>query len=151
MITKKDVEIISHLRSNSRKKITKIAESINMPVTTIYDRLRNAERRFIDKHTTLLDFSKIGYPVHSHVVVDVNKESKEGLYNFLLGHSNINSLYKINYGEKLLCETVFKNIDDFESFIESLEKDHIVSNIQVHHISEQLRKEDFLTDVNHIN
>lgn len=150
MITEKDTKILSHLRRDGRKKITEISKEIGIPATTIYDRLRALQKRYVRKHSVLLDFKKIGYPLVSYVTIEVNKDKKNQLYEHLMKNANVNSLYKINYGSKLLLETVFQSISQFESFIDALEKFNI-TGIQINHVSEELKKESFLTEAHHFS
>jgi len=53
MLSKKDAKIISHLRNNARTKITNISRELKIPVTTIYDRVRAHENKFIKKRAKI--------------------------------------------------------------------------------------------------
>ena len=44
MFSTKDAQILSFFRDNARKKITHIASETNIPVTTIYDKVRVHEK-----------------------------------------------------------------------------------------------------------
>ena len=149
MFSKKDAQIISHLRNNARKKITHISKELKIPVTTVYDKVRAHEKKFVKKHVTLLDFSKLGLNAKASVAIKVERNSKEELQKFLMGHPNVNSLSKINFGSDFLAEVVFKNIADVENFVESLERNYSISQIQIFSIIEELKKEEFLTKPEH--
>jgi DNA-binding Lrp family transcriptional regulator len=148
IISKKDAQIISHLRNNARKKITQISKEIHIPVTTIYDKLRNYEQKFTKKHTTLLDFPKLGLNGRSHVAIKVEKNSREELKKFLIEHPNVNSLSRINFSSDFLAEVVFKTIIDVQNFVEKLVEKYD-AKIQIFNIIEELKKEDFLTKEEH--
>ncbi len=149
-ISTKDAEIISHLRNNARKKITHIAQETNIPVTTIYDKLRVHDKRIVDKHTTLINFSEIGMHARAHIAINVPLEKKSELQEFLTNNSNVNSLYKTSFGSDFLAEVVFRNSGEVENFIEYLEKEYQTENVQSFNIVQDLKKEAFLTDKNHI-
>ncbi len=149
MFTEKDAQIISHLRNNARKKITHISKEMQMPVTTIYDKIRAHEKKFVKKHVTLLDFPKLGLHAKANVVIKVGKDSREALQRFLVEHPNVNSLSKVNFGSDFLAEVVFRNAADVENFVEKMEEDYNVSGIQVFNVIEELKKEEFLTKPEH--
>lgn len=151
MISKKDAEIISHLRNNARKKITVIAKQTGIPVTTIYDKLRAHEKKFIKKHTTLLDFQKFGLYAKASIAINVDRDSKEALQKFLFDHPNVNSLSKVNFGTDFLFEVVFKSQNDLENFSENLEREYKITRLQIFNIIEELKREDFLTKPEHLN
>jgi len=149
MLSKKDIEIISHLRNNARKKITTISRQTNIPVTTIYDKVRVHERKFIKKHTSLLDFQKMGFLATAHIAIKVEKDSREALQKFLLEKPNINSLYKTNFGTDLLAEGIFKDTAELQNFKEEIEEKFHTNEIRIFNIIEELKKEEFLTKKEH--
>ena len=61
MINIKDRQIISHLRNNARIPLTTMSKLTKIPVSTLFDRLKTNEDDIITKHTSLLDFAKLGY------------------------------------------------------------------------------------------
>ncbi len=149
MISRKDAEIISHLRKNSRKKVTHIAKDIGVPVTTIYDRLRYHEKKGVLKHISLIDFSKLGLHSKLHVAIKTERDSRESLEQFLLAHPNINSLYKVNYGYDYLLEAVFSDLGKAQQFTDSLEDKG--AKVEIFHIIEELKKEHLFTSPEHSN
>ena len=151
MFPKKDLKIISHLRNNARKKITHISKEMQIPVTTIYDRLRIHEHRgVIKKHVALLDFKKLGYETKVNFAVKAKKDSREELQEFLMQNKNVNSLSRINYGFDFLFEGIFKNFSESENFIDEIEKKFGFEEIRKFHVVEELMKEEFLTKDIHL-
>ena len=149
MFSKKDALVLSHLRNNARKKITHISKEMQIPVTTIYDRLRAHEKKFVKKHVTLLDFPKIGLHAKANVAIKVEKDSREALQEFLMEHPNVNSLSKVNFGSDFLAEVVFKDISCVQNFVEDIEKNYSIDEIKIFNVIEELKKEDFLTKPEH--
>ena len=72
MINKKDILIISNLRIDARMPLTKMSRKTNIPVSTIFDRLKINENGLIKKHTCILNFSKLGYNVRANIAFKVN-------------------------------------------------------------------------------
>ena len=85
----------------------------------------------------------------ANIAIKVERNSKEELQNFLMKHPNVNSLSKINFGSDFLAEVVFKSIADVENFVEGLERNYSISQIQIFSIIEELKKEEFLTKPEH--
>lgn len=150
MISKKDIEIISHLRNNARKKITHISKETNMPVTTIYDKVRAQEKKFVKKHATLLDFSKLGFLSSAHIAIKVEKDSRESLQKFLQEKPNINSLYKTNFGTDFLAEGIFRDTAELQNFKEEVEEKFHINEIRIFNTIEELKKEEFLSKPEHM-
>lgn len=146
MISFKDAEIIAQFRKNARRKITEISKEINIPATTIYDKVAmNEKKGLFRRHVTIIDFNKLGMFYKQHIVIKTGKQNKRELEEFLLTHPNINSLYKLNLGSDFLVETIFRSLDEFERFIENIEKLGSC-DVQVNQIAEELRKESFLSN-----
>jgi len=146
-----DKIVISNLRKDSRKNVTKISRRYGIPVTTLYDRMNHTQKRFVIKNTSLLNYPELGFPVVCHVAFVPNKASKHELLPFLMEHKNINSLYKVDFGTSLIAETVFRDITSLEIFLEQLERDYSASEIKTTHITQALKKEDFLNNVEHFD
>jgi DNA-binding Lrp family transcriptional regulator len=149
MLSKKDAQIISHLRNNSRKKITDISRETGIPVTTIYDKVRMHNKHFVKKHTTLLDFPSMGLHAKAHISIKVKKSSKDELQKFLLQHPNVNSLSKIGFESDFLAEVIFKDSGEVENFVENIDRNYQINKIQIFNVVDELKKESFLTDSEH--
>jgi DNA-binding Lrp family transcriptional regulator len=150
MISKKDAEIISHLRKNAREKITTISKHTDIPATTIYDKVRVHEKKIVKKHVTLLDFPKLGLNATAHIAITTERNTKDALQRYLLEHPNVNSLYKANFGSDFIAEVVFKNFSEVESFVEGLEDNYKTNRVQIFNIVDELKKEDFMTKPEHV-
>ena len=149
MITIKDAQILSHLRNNARKKVTHISDALEIPVTTIYDKIRAHEKKFVKKHVTLLDFPSLGMHARANLAIRVDRDIKPQLQTYLMQHPNVNSLSKVNFNADFIAEVVFPNMVLVEDFVDNLEKKFNVNNIQVYSIIDDLKKEDFLTKLEH--
>ncbi|MBS3121890.1 Lrp/AsnC family transcriptional regulator [Candidatus Woesearchaeota archaeon] len=149
MITNKDVNLLSHLRTNARQKVTEISKSTGMPATTIYGRIKVHETSgLVKKHVALIDFSKLGYTTTSLIALKVEKEKREQLENYLSAHPNMNSLYRINYGHDFLVEMVFENMSRLQCFLDETEMKFSVEKPVFFNIINELKKEVFLSREN---
>jgi Lrp/AsnC family transcriptional regulator, leucine-responsive regulatory protein len=142
----KDLLILAHLRNDARITLTNLSKKTNIPISTIYDRLKMQEEGFIQKHTTLIDFAKLGYNTRANITLKVDREQREAIKEYLIKHQNVNSVYKINSGYDFLIETVFKNIKDLEDFMEILDQKFKITDSQTHYIINDIKREAFMAN-----
>lgn len=142
MLSQKEVSVLNQLRRNSRCKLTDLAQHLEIPVTTLYGRLRSWEKKLIRKHTCLIDFSRLGYGKSVYFVLKA-KERKAELRDFLHAHHQVNSLLRINYGFDFLLEGIFRDEKEATLFMEELE-DRFHPEIQMLNVIEELKREEFM-------
>jgi DNA-binding Lrp family transcriptional regulator len=143
---KKDLVILSHLRSDARKSLVDLSKKTGIPASTIYDRVNVHEKGAIRRYTALLDFEKLGFHGRVYVAVKLdNPQKREELLEFLQNHNTVNSIYKINLGYHYLFEAVFKNVSEAESFIDVLQDKFGLDEKHIFNIIEEVKKEEFLT------
>ena len=143
MLKRKDLLIMSHLRLNARQRLTKISRRTHIPVTTIYDNIKKYENRFIKKYTSILDFRKIGFNAKSKIAIKT-KGSKNEVLDYLLGHPNVNSLYRVTSDYDILAEVVFRELRDVDCFLDVLNRRFKIERSVVLNISEEIKKEAFM-------
>lgn len=147
MLSEKDNEIIRHLRGNARAKIVGLSKKLNLPVTTLYSKLRRYEQKLIKKHTSLVDFTQLGYFKSVYLVLKANRSAngsqKQELKEFLAGHGSVNSLFRINYGYDYLVECIFRDEKEVTDFLGKLQ-DEFGSEVQMHNVIEELKREEFM-------
>jgi len=135
--------ILSELRKDGRKSLTQIAKKTNIPISTLFDRLKHYRGSLVSKFTTLLNFSMFGLNTRATIVLKVNKRSREDLKIFLKNHSRVNSLYRINNGFDFMVEGLFYDVKELEYFLNELENyDVLVS--KVYYIIDDIKREAFL-------
>lgn len=100
----------------------------------------------ITKHTSLLDFAKLGYSARATILLGLSKESRSDAKRFLTLHPNVNSLYKINNGYDYLVEGVFHNLREIDEFLDSVEEKFTIQQKQVYYIIDELAREKFLEE-----
>ena len=146
MIKRKDLLIVSLLRKNARETLTNMSKTIKMPISTIYDKLKSNEGGLIKKHTTLLDFSKIGFNTRASMLLRIKKSTRAQAREYLLKHQNINNVYKINNGYDFLVEVVFRHIREVEEFIEAIEEKFEIDAKEVYYLIDEIKREAFMSD-----
>ena len=145
-LTKKDMQIITALRNNARESLTKISRKTGIPVSTIFDKIKDTP--LITKNTCLLDFSQLGFNTRAKVTIKVERETREELRNYLTKSANVNSLYKINSGYDFLAELVFRDIKELEEFMELIRDRFKIIEDNVLYLLEDIKREEFMIDDN---
>jgi DNA-binding Lrp family transcriptional regulator len=136
---------LQHLRADARTNLTTISRRTGIPVSTIFDRIKAYEHRFVRRFTALLDFAALGYAVHTSILLKVDPQSREKVKAYLLAHQQVNSLSRINNGYDYAAECVFTSIREAEEFVEGLEMQFLIRDRQVFHIIEELAREKVMT------
>ena len=141
----KDYSIIGYFRSNARMSLTKLSKATKIPVSTLFDKLRDYEnRKIIQKHTAIIDFKKLGYDIKLQILLAVEKERKESLQKFLYRHPRVNTILRINNGYDYMIEAIFKNMEELDEFTRNLEE-HEPKDKKELYIMEDIKREEFLT------
>jgi DNA-binding Lrp family transcriptional regulator len=146
--TRKDILLMTYFRRNARENLTQISRWTNIPVSTIFDKLREFEKGLIQRHTTLVDFRKLGFDIRINILFKVSKDSRDEFREFLIGNENINSVYRINSGFDYFVEGIFKDMSDLQRFTELLERFKIEAKQELF-ILEDIKRESFLTEEIH--
>ena len=146
MVKAKDLLILTHFRKNSRISLTKLSKATKIPISTIFDRLKSNEDGIIIRHTSLIDFSKLGYNVKVQIALKAPKDKKEEIREFLLKNERINSVYRITNGYDFLVEGIFRGIVESEGFIEILQDRFDVKEIKPFFVIEDIMREKFMSD-----
>ncbi len=144
MLNKNDIIVISYLRANARKNITRMSRETNIPASTIFDKLKRFEKSFISKYTTLLDFKKLGYE-RAKILIKVENRDKERFVDFAKKHEMVNAAYKINSRYDFLLEIVFKKLEDYYRFLDELKEFNILMK-EDYYIMEYIKIEGFLAN-----
>ena len=135
----KELELLKHLRNNSRRSLVRISKEINVPVSTLFDMLKRLESNIITKHVSLLDFSKLGYNIKINFAI--KSKQKRELKDFLLNHSNVNTLSSSINDCDFYAECIFKEMKDMIDFKEKVES--FDSKVEENFVIEELKKEGF--------
>ena len=137
----KELILLRHLRSNARKSLAKISKETKIPVSTLFDTLKKLENSVIKKHTSLIDFSKLGYSFK--VIFSIATRQKKEMRAWLLQHPNINTLSSSINDYDFHFECLFKDLKEHVDFKESLEKFHI-TRLDETFVVDELKKEGFV-------
>jgi len=144
ILNQKTISLISYLRGDSREKLTAISKKTGIPISTLFDLLKELQDDVITRCTVLLDFHKLGFHTRSQLFLKIKSENQEKILNFLSNQNCINSIYKTNNGWNLIAETVHKNNKELDSFIEQLHEKCSIDDHKIHYLIDDIQKENFL-------
>ncbi|MFH1439799.1 MAG: Lrp/AsnC family transcriptional regulator [Candidatus Woesearchaeota archaeon] len=145
-----EIKILTSLRRNSREPISKISNETNTALSTIYDKLKRLEEKYIKKHTSLLNFEKLGFKIKANVVINIDKKERETFRRFIEKTNIINSAYKVNHDFDFIIECIFKDYNQMKLFLEEMDDKFNIKERKVHHLIECIKQEDFLADAGHL-
>ncbi len=143
---KSDMLLMVHLRRNSRTSLTSIARNTKIPISTLYEKLKNKSGNLFKKFTTIIDFGAIGFNSRVTVVVKTMFEKREDMLNYLLRHPNVNNVYRINNGFDFQYEAIFRNLKEQEDFMEDFENLFPIKKKEVYCVVDDVKREGFLED-----
>ncbi len=144
-MNEKDIAIISSLRGDARMALTEISKKTQIPVSTIFDRLKLHEKTVIKKHTSIVDFEKMGYNSKTVMVLKTKYDKRVLLKDYLESHNNVNNLYITNSGYDFMIETVFRNQKETQDFVDEIERHFELQEVKAYNIIEDVHREKFLS------
>lgn len=146
MLKDKELKLLSFFRNNSRMSLTKMSRLTKIPVSTIFDKLKEYEAsNLIRKHTSLLDFKKLGYDIKTQLLISSGKDSRDSLQKFLVQHPKVNTVFRINNGYDFLVEAIFRNMRELDDFTKTLDEYNPTEKKEFF-VMEDIKREEFLSN-----
>jgi len=115
----KDKKILYELQENCRQTIAEIAKKTRLPRDVVVYRIKKLEETgVIERHHTMLNHSKLGYPLYVYVCFscyNIKTEEETKFINYLKGHKQIiyvaknSGKYDFTIG---VCAKDYKQFDD---------------------------------------
>ena len=146
----KDLFVLAALREDARMSFAEMSKRTGIPQSTLFDRVRVNEGGIIKKHTSLIDFEKLGFGTIVKIAVKADKNDRAALQNFLISNRNINSVYRINNEFDFFFEGIFKNMNDLRCFKEEMISKFKLEAETMFYIIEELKREDFLSSIERV-
>ncbi len=141
---KNEMMLITNLRKNGRMPLTELSRITSLPVSTLHEKLKQQIQNGVLKPTALVNFEKIGYNTRAYILLSVEQDEKEKLYEQLKKNRNVNTLCRVNNGWSIIMECVFKDMYSLEDFVEKIEKNFHIRQKQVHYVLAEFKREEFL-------
>ena len=141
IIKEKYLKLLRYLRNNARVPLTNISKLTGTPISTLHDRLKLSEKNYITKHTSLINFPKLGFNVRANILLSTTDTEKVSA--FVLMNMNINSAYNLQGNHNFLLDCVFHDLPAFNEFMVDLSLLPIQTK-EVYFINGDIKREAFL-------
>lgn len=115
----KEREILKRLRHGKRVNVSAIARELKLPISTVADRIKRIDKRYVLKRSSLLDYSTFGYVSNHMLAIKAGQGEKEQMLQFLKQQNCVNSIYHTNSNFSFLVEVVFRDNLEFINWLES--------------------------------
>lgn len=145
MLDEKELMILSHLRTDARKNLSKIARATNIPVSTVFDKIKKYDHSIVERYTPILNFAELGY-IKVSFTFSADGDDRQKLKQHILNNKNVNTAFTTNEGKCFFVEGIFKDEGEIELFTDELDQ-YDITEKKEHHIHEELKKEAFLTNI----
>lgn len=136
------ISLLNELRTNARESLTRLSKKTGIPISTIYDKLKEFNESYITKHTIIVDFKKLGYALRVSFLIKAQKDEKGICKEYLMNSSIVNNLFKINSGYDFIVECVFRDLDELDNFERKLE-DFNLEKVERFFILDEIKRESF--------
>lgn len=143
IMNKKTLSFLSCLKDNSREKLTTISKKTNIPISTLFDMLKELNEKIIIKNTVLLNFVQLGFDTRAQVILKVSREHKDRLRKHLECNGSVNTVYKVNSGWDFVIETIHRSIKELDNFLENLDQNFNVEDKEIHYVVDEVKREGF--------
>ncbi|MBT6023416.1 Lrp/AsnC family transcriptional regulator, partial [Candidatus Woesearchaeota archaeon] len=93
----KDMDILSLLKKNAKKTTQQISRELNIPITTIHNRIKKLESEgIISKYTVVFNHKKLGKNISARLMIRVTKLADQfKICNDLLNIDCVDKVYQI--------------------------------------------------------
>lgn len=143
-VSKRDLAIISQLRSDSRMTLTKMSRNLRIPISTLHERLKWLRSSGMLKLTVLTDFETLGFGTRVLIVIKVDRDDRAEVEEFLK-HPRFNSLLRVNNGYTFMIDMIM-DMRGIEDFLEDLETRFRIRKRMVFYVLGEVKREAFLAD-----
>lgn len=140
-----EYKILQRLRNNARFKLTEMSKTTKIPISTIFDKIRQLDGNLIDKFTVLLSFGRMGL-YKAMLAIKVGPEQKQEVMEHLKQAPCVNNLWRINNGYDFLIEVVFSHMRELDDFLENMDKSYKLRKKETFFVLDDVKRETFLSE-----
>lgn len=117
-VSERDLAIISQLRCDGRMTLTQISRKTNIPISSVFEKLKAFRASKLIQPTVLTDFSRLGMGTRVLIAIKVDRDDRADVEEFLK-HPQVNSLLRVNNGYTFMIELIM-HMRDIGDFLEDL-------------------------------
>ena len=120
----KDRKIIAELIKDSRQTTSKLSKKLNIPITTIHNRIKKLIRTgVIINYTLNLDHNQLGRPIPAYVGVTINynvpgeKINQSAVARKIKNLEGVYEVFIMTGGSDILVKVLTRDISDLNEFV----------------------------------
>lgn len=121
----KDLHILDILKQNARFTTKQIAKKLNIPITTVHNRIKKLEKlEIIKNYTVNLDYKKLGKPIVSYILMTVmyilpngTKIKQDEVAKRIRSLENVEEVNILTGGFDIMIKVRSKDIDELNDFV----------------------------------
>jgi len=115
----KDMDILSLLKKNAKSTTQQISRELNIPITTVHNRIKKLESEgIISKYTVIINQKKLGKTISARLAIRVTKLADQNkICNDLLNLEAVDRVYQITGNHDIVAKVCLKNIEELHSLI----------------------------------
>ncbi len=138
----KDMKILDVLQENARLGVKQIARKTDIPITTVFNRIKNLEKRGIIKgYVAVIDNKKLGKEIEAFIIINIAYTSILNLDTIcrdLISLEEVDECYEISGATNILIKVSTQDIDSLNEFIIQNLKKRGVENISTYIIIKKI-------------
>lgn len=116
-----DKKILKELRENSRLSMSELGRRINLSSPSVAERVRQMESfGVIKKYTTVVDYTKVGFPNQCIIEVTVKNGDYNRFKNHIESYPNLEFCYRIAGKACFVLKMHFKSFLEIEDLIDAI-------------------------------
>lgn len=144
MLTEKELLILKQLRENGRCTVTEISRKVNLPRSTVYDKIKKFRREgVISKYSCLINFDQLGLPIQAKILFKANGADKTRLGDALTNSEYANNVVKLGNEFDYLASFAFGSMDDLHQFLDILTSKYQIRDYKILYVAKEMKKEGF--------
>ncbi|MBI2654986.1 Lrp/AsnC family transcriptional regulator [Candidatus Woesearchaeota archaeon] len=124
MVDNKDRKIIEELVRNSRQTTSQLSKKLNIPITTVHNRIKKLIKTgVIINYTLNLNHNLLGRPVPAYIGITINyaapgkKINQTDIANELKKIEGVYEVYILTGGSDLLVKALVKDITELNTLV----------------------------------
>lgn len=124
-LDEKDYKVIDILKENSNLTTHKISKKLNIPITTIHNRIKKLEKLGIIKNYTVnIDYKKLNLGITSYILVSVmytlpsgEKVKQEHVAQQIKKLKGVEEVNIVTGGTDIIIKIRVKDVDELNDFV----------------------------------
>ena len=124
-LDEKDLQVLEELKENAKRTTSQISKRINIPITTVHNRIKKLEKLgIIKRYTVEVDYKKLDKPMTAYVMVQVIymlpsgvKVMQEDVAKEIKSMPEVESVELLTGTTDILVKVRVKDVDELNEFI----------------------------------